>query len=208
MNVDKEKFFMKIEKFKYVFGVVLALYPLNWSWGMQDETNIVELKPRPMPFKLGLELQEANNLCGWAKPGYTIQKKPLFLMQETSESFRRLWTLVIDGQDIEFVLEPFAHHEQGLLEKAIKSILIACHPLTKDIFTQHDLEEAFKQPNVTRLINLGKEISVGAGLRESGLFPDSFTIWKNWLKSHEKYKHTNDNEFLQLWESIAKSLYK
>lgn len=195
---------MKIAKFKYVFGLVLTLYPLNFSWGMQDDANIVELRPKPMPFKLGFEFQEANNLCEWAKPGHAIQKKPLFFMQEASEVHRRLWTLVIDGQDIEFVLEPFAHHEKELLEKAVASVSVACHPLIKDIFSQYDLEEAFRHPNVARLLAAGKETNVGAGLRESIAFSGSFEMWKNWLKSHEKYKHTDDDEFKQLWESNPK----
>lgn len=201
LNVGKEKFFMKIARLKYVFGLVLTLYPLNFSWGMEDEANIIEASTKSMPFMLGLELQEANNLCTWAKPGHMIQKKPLFFMQEASENPRRLWTLVIDGQDVEFVLEPFAHNEKKLLEEAVKSVLTACHPLTKDIFSQNDLEAAFEHPNLARLFAGDKELSVGAGLRKSGLFLDSFEIWKNWLKSHEKYKRTDDNEFKQLWES-------
>jgi hypothetical protein len=196
---------MKIVKFKYIFGVVLAFYPLIFSWGMEDESIILEpnLGTRCMPFKLGLELQEANNLCNWAKPGQTIQKKPLFFMQDASEPPKKLWTLVIDGQDIEFVLEPFAHHEEKLLQAAVESVPLACAPLTQDMFNQNDLVKALQHPKVALLINGGKEINVGAGLRASNLFPNAFEIWKDWLQTHQKYKHTKDDQFKELWENNA-----
>jgi len=58
-------------------------------------------------FKMGIELQESHNLCGWAKSSPAIQKKPLFSFEDATVQ-RKLGHVVIDGADIEFVLESFA----------------------------------------------------------------------------------------------------
>ena len=60
---------------------------------------------QPMPFKLGIELQEIHHLCKDAKLRKDIQKKPLFFVKDR-ETNNPLWELVIDGEDIEFVLKP------------------------------------------------------------------------------------------------------
>lgn len=153
-----------------------------------------------MPFKLGFEFQESHHLCPWAKSRQSIQKKPLFLMGDMASN-RPLWNIVIDGQDIEFVLEPFSDTEYNLLEKSIKSLLVACKPLTQKGFDEDDLQQALHTPKIFNLIGTRDfEIKVGAGLRLSNMFPNCFEIWKKWLTSHSKYTARNDQELEILWK--------
>lgn len=77
-------------------------------------------------FKIGFEFQEANHLCPWAFTKYQIQKQPIFYVTHNE---RTLWSLVIDGMDLEFVTEPFANNEQELIERSVRSIEEACRTL-------------------------------------------------------------------------------
>ena len=77
-------------------------------------------------FKIGFEFQEANHLCPWAFTKYQIQKQPIFYVTHNE---RTLWSLVIDGMDLEFVTEPFANDEQELIERSVRSIEEACRTL-------------------------------------------------------------------------------
>lgn len=193
---------MKLIKIPYIISLLLIFQPSVSCWGMDEEEreviNICQPSP-PMPFKLGFEFQESSHLCPWAKFNRGIQKKPLFFVADI-ESRRKLWEVVIDGEDIEFVLEPFSHAEYNLLKKSINSVLIASEHLTQQGFTENDLWQALNTPKISNFIGRNNfEINVGAGLRQSVTFSNSFEIWKEWLKSHPKYKNINDQEFEVLW---------
>lgn len=152
-----------------------------------------------MPFRLGLELQEAHHLCSEVKSRQNIQKKPLFFMDDMISN-RPLWHVVIDGQDIEFVLDPFSDTEHNLLEKSVSSVLMACKPLTQEGFDENDLWQALNTHKVYNFIGTRDwEIKIGAGLRLSKMFQNSFEIWKKWLKSHQKYETKGDEELEVLW---------
>lgn len=156
-----------------------------------------------MPFKIGFEFQEGHHLCPWAKSRQDIQKKPLFFVRDTS-SDRELWHVVIDGQDIEFVLAPFSRDEWGLLERAVESVMTACDCLKPGDFTQGDLEKALGNKTIKNLIGKGNfELKLSRALRESKNvnLKDSFEIWKNWLKGNEKYQTMEEQNFSKLWLS-------
>ena len=90
----------------------------NHSYGMKEEEiiNSSESSYQKMPFKLGFEFQEANRLCPWALEERHIQKKELFSFYN-KENKEKLWHIVIDDGDIEFVTKPFTPKEKPLLKK-------------------------------------------------------------------------------------------
>ncbi|OHE74167.1 MAG: hypothetical protein A2007_00420 [Verrucomicrobia bacterium GWC2_42_7] len=61
-----------------------------------------------------------------------MQKKPFFSSYH-NQTGRKLWSIVIDGADIEFVTEPFSNNEKELLLKAIQGIQMASSLITKPI---------------------------------------------------------------------------
>ncbi len=77
-------------------------------------------------FKLGIELQEGTRLCPWADGEMRFQKEPIF---SVSKGGKKLWEVVIDGRDIEFVTEPFSNHDKALLTDCMRTIEIACDVL-------------------------------------------------------------------------------
>ena len=193
---------MKLIKISYIISLVLIFQPSISCWGMdEEEREVINIcqPSTPMPFKLGFEFQESSHLCPWAKFNRGIQKKPLFFVADI-ESRRKLWEVVIDGEDIEFVLEPFSHAEYNLLEKSITSVLIASEPLTQQDFNRADLEKALT--NLQKFIGKNSfEVKVAAGLRNSKnpQLENSFEIWKEWLQSNKQYQETSDVEFSELW---------
>lgn len=112
----------------FVIGQILFINP---SFGMEQDKK----------FKIGFEFQEANHLCSWAKDMIDIQKKPIFTV---SKNGRKLWTLVIDWQDLEFVTEPFTNNEWSELEECIESIELACNIL-KILIEKYKKEVSFKK---------------------------------------------------------------
>lgn len=195
---------MTLVKFKYAFLLTLLFFPSISSWSMESQDDFVS-SAQSMPFRLGFEFQESNHLCPWAKPGQNIQKEPLFFMDDVTLD-RQLWKVVIDGQDIEFVLEPFSHTEYDLLEKSINSVLIACQSLIQRDFNESDLEKALKTAKISSLIGRNNfEINIGAGLRQSITFSNSFEVWKEWLKTHVNYQNVNDSDFQILWNKEVKA---
>lgn len=91
-------------------------------------------------FKIGFEFQNIDNLCDWALHRYPIQKKPIFTIR--TNDGKKLWDLVIDTQDIEFVTPPFRSdfQEDGeQLEKSIHTIVIACEVLQALFATKQKL---------------------------------------------------------------------
>lgn len=87
-----------------------------------DEASTPSAAVHPqMPFKLGFEFQENNNLCKWALNNNLVQKKPIFGVIDI-ETGCPLWDLVIDTSDIEFVTHPFAFNQRPLLQKCVSTI--------------------------------------------------------------------------------------
>lgn len=150
---------------------------------------------------MGIELQESHNLCPWAKTQPSIQKKILFSFEDLT-SQRKLGGVVIDGADIEFVLEPFSHNEEHLLNKATKSVLTACKFLMPRDPDQTDLQNALNHSKVTNLIgknNFERKVAAALRVSENQDFSKAFGIWKAWLLSHEKYKDSSHEELEQIW---------
>lgn len=85
------------------------------------ETQDLESSSQEMKFKLGFEFQEISGLCRWALNDNNIQRKPLFCFEYKADA-RRLWKVVIDTSDIEFVTEPFTHNERLQVERAIHTL--------------------------------------------------------------------------------------
>lgn len=79
-------------------------------------------------FKFGAEFQEISGLCPWALRDYNVQKKPLFSIRLRSSN-RKLWELVLDTSDIEFVTNPFADNERELLGQCIHTTLASLNSL-------------------------------------------------------------------------------
>ena len=71
---------------------------------------------------LGIELQEVSGLCPWAKKNRLVQKRPIFKVN-AYDIFA--WRVEIDGNDIEFVTEPFSHDQRKVFQKCICDIQIA-----------------------------------------------------------------------------------
>lgn len=73
-------------------------------------------------FKLGFEFQESSGLCAWASSNFSVQKKELFSLQ-SARGAGKLWHVVIDTDDIEFVTRPFNNTERDALEECVATIL-------------------------------------------------------------------------------------
>ncbi|MBY0501030.1 MAG: hypothetical protein K2P93_03400, partial [Alphaproteobacteria bacterium] len=86
-----------------------SLFFFSPCYGMEEEDN-----QRPLPhmkFKLGFEFQEGSSLCPWALENNNVQKKKLFKFKD-HDTQKKLWHVVIDTSDIEFVTRPFSYKEQ------------------------------------------------------------------------------------------------
>lgn len=99
-------------------------------------TFSAEIISTGMPFKIGMEFQENKALCKWALDNNTFQRKTIFYV-ENQKSRRKLWKLVIDTSDIEFVTEPFTNQEATSLGECIDSILLCLEHL-KLLLTHQD----------------------------------------------------------------------
>jgi hypothetical protein len=103
----------------------------------------VDQAPEPkMKFKLGFEFQESSSLCPWALYQSVFQKVPFFglrfkYIHNDKKSWRPLWKVVIDTNDVEFVTEPFTHEEKLHVESAVKTLLVSLD-LLKNLMNSED----------------------------------------------------------------------
>ncbi len=81
-----------------------------------------------IPFKMGFEFQETSSLCPWALHNSHIQKKELFSIKDEGKR-EKLWHVVIDGCDIEFITRPFTDKEHASLEQSIGAIVHSINTL-------------------------------------------------------------------------------
>lgn len=100
----------------------LALILTNESWSMNEDESVQTDKL----FKIGFEFQEVNHLCPWALAQLDCQKKEIFYVKCDDT---KLWSVVIDGRDIEFVTEPFGNDQKELIRLAVQGICRACDVL-------------------------------------------------------------------------------
>jgi len=202
--------------FCLIFSESLASYGSFIKEGKEEVApNINPSTSIPsMPFKLGFEFQETHNLCPWAKNDYKVQKKPLF---EVSLKGKLLWKLVLDGSDIEFVLEPFSCKEKELLEEAVKSVVSSCGELMK-LFKNG--KPSYKIEDISTVLSYIKPDSkivdpIGAVLYKS--YGDAgFEEWKKWIfvdKNKDFYEQNEElcsadlkNIFINKWESISSKI--
>lgn len=101
-----------------------------------DDHIDLSQQPPKMPFQLGFEFQETKGLCKWALQNSNFQRKPFFFVAN-KEMKKRLWTLVIDTTDIEFVTVPFTNEEEVHLARCMDSLLIAFNSL-KETLTRNE----------------------------------------------------------------------
>lgn len=94
------------------------MYSVGSSSAVDQTSNV---------FKFGIELQEGTRLCPWADGEMRFQKEPIF---SVSKGGKKLWDLVIDTRDIEFVTVPFSNHDRILLNECMEAIEIACDVLS------------------------------------------------------------------------------
>ena len=73
-------------------------------------------------YDLGIELQEVSGLCPWARKNRLVQKRPIFKVNAYGIF---AWRVEVDGNDIEFVTEPFSHNQRNVFQKCICDIQIA-----------------------------------------------------------------------------------
>lgn len=106
---------------KILLIVVVAVFARN-----TEGTKVLPPdKKTTFIFKIGFEFQETHNLCHFAKGNFLIQKKPIFAVMKGSQ---KLWHLEIDGEDIEFVTEPFdGITNRDDISLCIKSISETCN---------------------------------------------------------------------------------
>lgn len=196
---------MQVISLKHILLLVCTFHfsSAGWSLGSEDEYEDPAQAIASMPFKLGIELQESGNRCPWAASNRAIQKKSLFFVKDL-QSDRQLWKVVIDGKDIEFVLEPFSDSEEDLLNKAVRSVSTACKPLMPKKFTKYHLTQALNDPNVIKMIGTAAfELKIGVTLRtsENPELETSFDIWKTWLRKNKKYEDLSEEDSVALWHS-------
>lgn len=94
----------------------------------EEDDSAETLASPPMRFKVGFELQEGSSLCPWALENFHVQKKELFSLS-AEEKTQKLWHVVLDGSDIEFVTVPFSPTERPLIEECTKTIVASIHIL-------------------------------------------------------------------------------
>ncbi len=109
--------FISINGCKLLHIIVLLI---STAWASEREPNL---------FKLGIELQEGTRLCAWADGQIHLQKEPIF---SVFKGVNKLWDVVIDTRDIEFVTVPFSNHDKESLNECMQTIMIACEVL-KDL---------------------------------------------------------------------------
>jgi hypothetical protein len=120
------------------------------------------MDPTKILFKIGFEFQVTNNhFCPWAKGIRSFQKQAIFAAFNEG---KKLWHLEIDGQDIEFVTEPFPCNDIKAIELCLNSISIAC-----DV-----------------LVNIAKKNIEGYYAADACPFSISFCDWLNGYKSPKK----------------------
>lgn len=204
---------MNKKTIKNIFLSLSLLIFQSFCWG--SEEHIIE-GSQSFPFKVGLELEEINQACHWAKDLPRIQKKELFSFgREVEENFFiKLWHVVIDGANIEFVFPPFKHSELELLKEALHTMMDAARYITiKDLAKEFN-EEELKE----RLA--GKKILIGKGKFEEKIASDLkktrypmpelsnpwFNLWVEWLKTHQNYREEPEENLVSLWNNSSGNL--
>lgn len=114
---------ISVEKIRLIHLIILCFLVLLRPVFSSDGSGTAAASSAEGPkFKIGFEFQEINNLCEWAANMFAIQKKPVF---SVSRRGVKLWEVVIDGKDIEFVTEPFSNNQEDLLKDSIGTISMA-----------------------------------------------------------------------------------
>ncbi|MBQ3565048.1 MAG: hypothetical protein IJA14_02775, partial [Alphaproteobacteria bacterium] len=144
---------------KILLIVVVAVFARN-----TEGTKVLPPdKKTTFIFKIGFEFQETHNLCHFAKGNFLIQKKPIFAVMKGSQ---KLWHLEIDGEDIEFVTEPFdGVNSRDDIFLCIKSISETCNFLksknspNQDVSFDILIDEQAISPKEKSLIERYKSIN-------------------------------------------------
>lgn len=105
-----------------IFSLVAEI---DTSFAMED-FSLFQPRQTTRTFKLGIELQGISGLCPDMKDRFSLQKKPIFFVYSGDE---KLWELQIDGDDIEFVTQPFFYNRRDSFIKCLKSIICAVQVL-------------------------------------------------------------------------------
>lgn len=147
---------------------------------------------KSMPFKLGFEFQESSGLCPWALANNHFQKKPIIFIAEKNTK-KRLWKLVIDTTDIEFVTEPYSDTERPTLERCMDSILIAVNALQELFAQQASVTFAFWRDTMESSLHeqgysLGHFFG-GFGLVENQLLMRPKHTWNPELSPQVTFQH-------------------
>ncbi len=141
---------MNIKLVKVIFCFILSIVK-HVDCSLSNYFRLTDNRARHYHFKLGIELQEVSGLCPWAKKNQQIQKQPIFKVKLND---LYTWHLEIDGNDIEFVSEPFIYEQKNQFEQCISGIKLSveCLKLLNKIeFSFEDwlniIKDKFKQIN-------------------------------------------------------------
>jgi hypothetical protein len=170
------------------FIIILLAVLTNHSCAYSTDTQS-EMVGRPqlnssIPFKIGFEFQEINNLCPWAKGNYSLEKMVIFSAKTSINN--KLWDITIDGSDIEFVLPPFTHNQGDELNQAVTSVILACQHLTQLLTnkpryligqTRAALEGMRESAQLERLVD-----AVGYTLYQN-YNDQGFRLWVEWASA-------------------------
>lgn len=125
---------------------ILVFFLLLETIGRVNVTSIVYAssndeketeQKQDIKFKLGFEFQEVSHLCPWNSKVNNLQDVPLFLVKQKN---RKLWHVVIDTYDVEFVTNPFSYlrdvggkeiDDSEYLETCMRSISTSINLLKK-----------------------------------------------------------------------------
>ncbi len=134
---------------KNLFVALIGFFYFQCLFSSETFKNITEDLStfQKMPFKIGFEFQESSGLCPWAKNNKNIQNEPLFTL---SIEHQKLWHVVIDTDDIEFVTQPFNNNEIDELNKCIKSIISTFNILKSLLYSS-------KKASFSQWVNCMKE---------------------------------------------------
>lgn len=193
---------MKTKTFRLISLCVLFFTTICKIIG-SDHEHSPSTPSTPMPFRIGLELQEAHHVCSWAlKENYSFQRQPIFELLDTNTQ-RRLWHVVIDGQDLEFVVSPFTRNEREVLLQAVETVKIACELLNATGYSSEDLAKALAHPDIVQLIdqgNFAENLAITL-YKNQFITPNqlrnpeqSFAVWANWFRQHSTNHHSIPEE--------------
>lgn len=101
-----------------VFLSISGCFSVNCMLQVKENSN----------FKLGIELQETSGLCPIALRDDSLQKKSIF---KAIFNNSYIWHVEIDGNDIEFVTQPFTNRQFDELQFSMSSITKATTSLNE-----------------------------------------------------------------------------